>query len=214
MSGTREDHKLSELAEYEKTNSKLVSEANVILHDYGLLELLSEYGKPVVQGSYSLNLMTWRDLDIHLEIDKPTVEGFFRLGMEIATKLKPRRMSLRNELASDNPDIPRGLYWGIYTKLAFPEMWKIDIFAMNSKQFAYNAKRSEDLKAKITEENRPTILRIKTYFCIPSVSKMIDPRYRRRYCSMDIYRSVLEDKVRSVEDFSKWLDRNKGVVVK
>ena len=102
---------MRKLAEYEKMNSILVSEANRILHDHGLLEILGKYGKPVVQGSYSLNLMTWRDLDIHLENDHINVEKFFSLGLEIAEKLRPRRMSFRNELESETPGLPKGLYW-------------------------------------------------------------------------------------------------------
>ena len=32
----------------------------------GLLTVLARYGEPHLIGSYSLRLMTWRDLDIHV----------------------------------------------------------------------------------------------------------------------------------------------------
>jgi len=72
--------------EFEKLNLALISEANTLLYDYGLLEILEKYGTPNIHGSYSLNLMTWRDLDLYLENDEITVKTFFNLGLDIATK--------------------------------------------------------------------------------------------------------------------------------
>ncbi|MCW4019941.1 MAG: hypothetical protein NWF14_01745, partial [Candidatus Bathyarchaeota archaeon] len=91
------------MSELENLNSAIISEANTILHDYGLLDILGKYGNPILQGSYSLNLMTWRDLDILLEMEEINIKDFFALGLEIATKLKPRRMSFRNELVGKTP---------------------------------------------------------------------------------------------------------------
>ena len=190
--------------EFEKTNSALISEANAILYDYGLLEILGKYGTPIIQGSYALNLMTWRDLDIHLENDEISIRDFFNLGLDIATKLKPRRMSYRNELIGKTDNLPKGLYWGIYTKLTFPEEWKIDIWGMDSDQIRSCCKRFKDLKSKISEKNRLTILMIKSYFCR-------HPEYLKRFSSTDVYKSVIEENVKSVEEFSKWLKENKGI---
>ena len=190
--------------EFEKTNSALISEANAILYGYGLLEILGKYGTPIIQGSYALNLMTWRDMDIHLENDEISIRDFFNLGLDIATKLKPRRMSYRNELIGKTDNLPKGLYWGIYTKLTFPEEWKIDIWAMDSDQIRSCCKRFKDLKSKISEKNRFTILMIKSHFCG-------HPEYRKRFSSTDVYKSVIEENVKSVEEFSKWLKENKGI---
>ena len=198
--------KLASIDRYEKANSVLVSEANTILHDHGLLEILGKYGKPIVQGSYALNLMTWRDLDIHLGYEHVDLKKFFSLGLEIAAKLKPRRMSFRNELESETPGLPKGLYWRVYTKLSFPGIWKIDIWAMDSKQSTLFAERFEDLKSKITETNRPAILGIKSHFCE-------HPEYRKKFFSMDIYKAVVEDNVRSVEEFAERLEKERGLSV-
>jgi len=190
--------------EFEKLNSALKSEANTILHDYGLLEMLGGYGKPTILGSYSLNLMTWRDLDIHLESNQMTIKDFFNLGLDIATRLRPRRMSFRNEFIGNTPNLPRGFYWGIYTKLSFPEEWKIDIWALDSDQAKSLLKRFRDLEKKMSKENRPAILAIKSHFCR-------HPEYRKSFSSFDIYKSVIEDKIRSPEEFSRWLKNNKRI---
>jgi hypothetical protein len=190
--------------EFEKSNSALISEANTILYDYGLLEILKKYGKPIIQGSYSLDLMTWRDLDILLEMERMDIRNFFSLGLDIVTKLRPRKMSYRNELIGKTSGLPKGLYWGIYTLLTFPAEWKIDIWAMDADQTKSRCKEFENLKSKISEENRPIILMIKNHYCN-------NPKYRGDFFSIDIYKSVIEENVKSVEEFSKWLKEKRGI---
>ncbi|RLI51537.1 hypothetical protein DRO61_02215 [Candidatus Bathyarchaeota archaeon] len=67
----------SKMNKNEKLNLTLISEANTILNDYNLLKILEKFGTPHIHGSYSLNLMTWRDLDLYLENDEITVKIFF-----------------------------------------------------------------------------------------------------------------------------------------
>jgi len=192
------------MSELEDLNLALISEANIILYDYGLLEILRKYGNPIVHGSYLLNLMTWRDLDIYLENDEINVEDFFNLGLGIATRLKPRRMSYRNESIGKTPNLPKGLYWGVYTALEFPDEWKINIWAMDSDQIRSQCEKLQDLKSKISEKNRLIILMIKSHFCK-------HPEYRKTFFSGDIYKSVIEGNVKSVHEFSKWLGENRGI---
>jgi hypothetical protein len=51
-------------------NEEIKNEADVILHEKGLLALLRSFGRPHVSGSYALDLMTWRDLDIYLVVEE------------------------------------------------------------------------------------------------------------------------------------------------
>ena len=97
------------------------------------MEILGKCGTPVLTGSYVLELMTWRDLDIYLESNDMTEVRFFELGRDIALCLKPRRMQYRNEFVGKTPSLPTGYYWGIDTSsLKSPDAWKIDIWALDS----------------------------------------------------------------------------------
>ena len=132
--------------ELEEQNSMIVAEANRILHDRGLLGILSKYGNPSPTGSYVLGLMTWRDLDIYLESDEVTVGRFFQLGAEIASGIRPQRMQFRNEFLGKTPGLPLGFYWGIYVLSPdFPEEWKIDIWAISSEQVKRYQKSLDEL---------------------------------------------------------------------
>jgi len=148
--------------------------------------------------------MTWRDLDIYLEVTKMTEKRFFDLGKEIALSLKPHRMHFRNEIIGKTPNLPVGFYWGIYATLKFSDVWKIDIWAMDSSQIHLYQKELDDLKATIDEEKRRKILAIKNHF-------YKHPEYRRKFAARDIYNAVITENVKSIKEFSEWLRRNKGI---
>ena len=89
-------------------------EADEIIYGKELHNILSEFGIPYYTGSYSLHLMTWRDLDIYLETENLSEENFFKLGSKIASQFQPVKMSFRNERIAKTPGLPPGLYWGVY----------------------------------------------------------------------------------------------------
>src|SRR5437868_8420542 len=101
-------------APLEDLNRQIKNEADEILYTRGIFNILSSYGRPHISGSYDLNLMTWRDLDIYLEVDSVSLNDFFILGGKIAEVMHPVKMSFRNELAGKTQGLPSGLYWGIY----------------------------------------------------------------------------------------------------
>ena len=189
--------------ELEQVNKTIIGEADKILYKQGLLTVLSKYGNPVTWGSYVLGLMTWRDLDIYLETNEMTEDKFFRLGGYISQCLKPHRMHYRNEFIGKTQGNPTGFYWGIYTSLPeFSAEWKIDIWSVDSNQLTQYKKGFDGLKSRINRENRPVILMIKHHFCQ-------HPEYRQGFTSMDIYNSVIDEGIRSIEDFSQWLKEHK-----
>src|SRR5690348_2893580 len=78
------------------------AEAETLLRS-GMLEILGGYGEVHVIGSYALQLMTWRDLDLHLVREDMDVRSFFDLGRELADLLKPHRMHFRDETVVATP---------------------------------------------------------------------------------------------------------------
>lgn len=191
--------------ELEQLNTAITSEADRILYDHGLLAVLSKYGNPIAIGSYVLGLMTWRDLDFYLETNEMTEAKFFQLGKDIALCLKPHRMHYRNEFVGKTPDLPSGLYWGIYVSIPeFSDEWKIDIWSIDSHKLEQYKREFDVLKSRIDTDHRPIILAIKQHYCH-------HPEYRRGFTSMDIYNSVIEEGIRSVEEFTQWLQENKQI---
>lgn len=188
--------------ELEKLNAALTGEADTILHEHGLLTALGKYGSPVVVGSHALGLMVRRDLDINLDCNEITVAGAFQLGQEIAQCLKSPRMQYLNEFYRRTPNLPTGLYWGVHTgALNLPDVWNLDIWALEAQEMELQQRGPDDLKSRITSDNRPAILAIKHQFCQ-------HPQYGRIFNGMDVYRAVLNDGVETVDGFSRWLQEN------
>jgi len=193
------------MSDLETLSSTIKAEADALLYDRGLLQVLGEYGKSVITGSYALNLMTWRDLDIYLANDEMTERRFFDLGGEIAWRLKPHRMHYGNTRIEEVPGLPSGLYWGIYTASGLPDVWKIDLWWTESARIRSSQQELDQLKCAIDEDKRRKILVIKDRVCK-------SPEHRRTIFSVDVYRAVIEDSVDSIGGFSEWLRAKKGIV--
>src|SRR4051794_17411125 len=114
----------------EDLNLSIKTEADEILLEKGLLNILNCFGIPHITGSYSLGLMTWRDLDVYLEVDNFSETDFFLLGSKICSVFTPIKMSFRNELLAKTKGLPSGLYWGVYLGNERAGAWKIDIWAV------------------------------------------------------------------------------------
>ncbi|HEY0604816.1 MAG TPA: hypothetical protein VGD58_17995 [Herpetosiphonaceae bacterium] len=159
----------------------------------GLLRVVSRYGVPHLSGSYALNLMVGRDLDLYLEATDLSLAGFFMLGGELADTLAPARMRFRNERLAQTPGLPHGLYWGIYLDQPKPA-WKIDLWLVDSSQYHTLQSTIETIAARLTPSTRRIILEIKTAI-------WNDPRYRREATSRDVYEAVLDQGAMTLEGF-------------
>lgn len=180
-------------------NTAIKQEADDILYHKGLLDILKSFGTPHISGSYALNLMTWRDLDIYLEVENNTAADFFLLGSKIATALNPVKMSFRNEIIKRTEGLPHGFYWGIYLGDERNGAWKIDIWAVDKTECTRLLDFCKEIETKLTPESSLQILGIKSQ-CWK------DLNYRRSYTSMDIYNAVLEEGVSTLEAFDDYLE--------
>ncbi|MEO8174432.1 MAG: hypothetical protein ABI581_15160 [Sediminibacterium sp.] len=178
----------------QKLNNQIKEEAETILTDYGVLDILKSHGVPHVSGSYDLNLMTWRDLDIYLAVEDISKENFFHMGLQMDAVLNPIKMSFRNELIGKTKGLPYGLYWGIYLGNERDGAWKIDIWAINKIECERLIALAKAIKEKLNSTNSLQILHIKS-------KCWQDPEYRRSYGSADIYKAVLENNIETIEEF-------------
>ncbi|WP_163579211.1 hypothetical protein [Gracilibacillus saliphilus] len=187
----------------ETLNDCIFGEVNKILYTLGLYDTLQKFGNPQVSGSYSLKMMTWRDLDIYLESDTISNKEFFDLGKEISLLLSPSKMSYRNELIGKTPHLPNGLYWGVHTNL-FGQRWKIDISAIGPGEVKEKQNEVEKLKDRIDNAKRKSILSLKNQL-------HSNPKYRKKFFSVDIYDAVINNNIKSLEQFDEWIYIKKGI---
>lgn len=183
-----------------KKQNELQEEGKKVLDQLGIIKILSKYGSPKIVGSFETGLMVWRDIDIELvkEIkDEEYWESvntlFYGSGLKYLTLI-----DFRNSV---NPNTPKGLYIGI--KYWFEDKeWKIDVWFLppRSKE---SENMNEWIKDKLNNENRKTILEIK--------SKLYkNMKYRKNFFNVDIYRAVISEGVTNLEGFKRYLE-NKGI---
>ncbi len=184
-------------------NQLIKEEAADILYRQELFAILSKYGVPYITGSYALNLMTWRDLDIYVQKEDMNEAEFFELGAEINKKFHPVKMSYRNERITQTIGLPLGLYWGVYFGNERKGAWKIDIWAVDEKECRQLLKFCDDIAAKLTPLSKQDILTIKS-------NCWQDPAYRRSYTSSDIYEAVLDKGITTIDEFRIYLQKKKG----
>jgi hypothetical protein len=162
-------------------NSLIKKEADEMLFEKGLFSILRSFGIPHISGSYALISET----------------DFFLLGSKIVPAFNPVKMSFRNERIGKSKGLPNGLYWGIYLGNERAGAWKIDIWAVDTKECQRLLNYCADIKEKLSPLKSLYILGIKSQ-CWK------DPEYRRSYTSMDIYTAVLNKGITTIEAFKEY----------
>ncbi len=178
----------------------LREEAHRLLYDEGLFPLINCVGPACVLGSFALDLMTWRDIDISVRLShEKDISTLFDLGREIANKFAATTMRFSNQFI--RPDVPfdHGLFWGIRL-LHAGQTWEIDLWGYGDDAYQAHMQDFDELRSQLQDADRIAILRIKNDVC-----------WRPQYHSMDVYEAVAWHQIRTVEESDEWqLRRTSG----
>jgi hypothetical protein len=184
-----------------KESDALKKEADALLEKTGIVKILSRFGTPSVTGSYSYDLLTWRDIDICLTVKKPDARTAVRIGMLLAILPGVATMYFRNELVLKTEGNPKALFWCIEF-ISGKNIWKIDILISDQAVVNRVLSPGKRLKKELTPEKRRDILRIKSV-----LSK--HKQYRRQFRSTDIYNAVIQHGIRSLRAWRNWRIKSK-----
>ena len=181
-------------AALDEQDGRLRAEADALLRRSRVMDILRRFGTPHISGSYAMCLMTWRDLDIYLEMRPCDTRAFLELGRALGEALTPRKLSFTDHLHFPATEGLPGLYWGIRTADLAASGWKIDLWGVEPPTCAERLSRCESLAARVDRATRYRILRIKHAVCRL-------PEYRQTITSQQVYDAVLEMGVTTVEEF-------------
>lgn len=177
------------------------AEAAAILVDLDLAATVAGIGPMLLAGSYVSGLMCWPDLDVmvfacadfaphdvlrllHRIVGRPGVVGF----------------DYRDERGPRSPTgTVRDERYHVVIHLARDgRTWRIDVTLWLNDPHVNVAAWHETLRDTLTAEQRAAILRVKDVWCrLPS--------YPERVGGLQIYHAVLEDGVRTPQQFASWL---------
>ncbi len=183
----------------------LKKEADVLLQEHGLDRLFRSYGTVFYTGSYFLNLMAWRDIDIHLvlEPDPHSLETFWKLGLQISQVEGVFRSNFLNTLRHPGGNLPAGYCWGVRLEDGNGCIWKLDIWASDESDLSRNRMCMERVATALTEDTRRLIVETKQALMLPAGHTPSNSRFH-------IYEAVLFKGLRDLNEIRSYL-REHGV---
>jgi hypothetical protein len=177
-------------------NEQLRAEADLLVQQCRLPELLAAYSNWFIGGSYKYGLMCWRDLDVYVLDPHHELRSCFEVGYEITVRLSAKKSRFTNNVGSS----PNGLYWGIKLGDERKGAWKIDLWFVDDESFDEHLSYCARISERLTADKRSAILEIKEAY-------WRRPEYRDTITSDLIYRAVLDHDVRTVLDFEAFLEK-------
>jgi hypothetical protein len=181
---------------------RLRAEASRLIEGSGLDAVLRRHGEARFTGSYRLDLMAWRDLDIEIVMrpEEESVGAFFRLGGEIAALPGVRSLKFNNGVSFRLwEEAPRGLYWGM--RLLEPDTqatWKVDLWAFRAELAESHLRETEEIIARLDQATRELIVETKRALLTPEGRTPVFSGYQ-------IYRAVLYEGLRQREEIVAYL---------
>ncbi len=182
-----------------KQQEELQKAGKQLLEKIGLIEFISKLGKPEIVGSMASGLMIRPDVDIEVIADEINDEDYWEtVRFLFYIKNFYHSLYIQDFRKSQNPNTPKGLYIGTRVNSDGKE-WKIDLWFISPRKPG-EQNYNEWIKGKINNSNRKIILEIKS-----EIYK--NPKYTKEIFSIDIYKAVIEDRVKNLEDFAKYLSQ-------
>ena len=168
--------------------------AERFLKETSLLCILRKYGDPVLTGSFHMDMMVWNDLDLYLCADKSSLD-MFALMADINTLLHPIRLE-----GMVQPEQNR-LFYSPET-MFMGERWNVDIWVKTCKEIQESLSFCDSILRRVQEspELKDIILAVKRRL-ISMHLYGFDKHHARHYHSVDIYAAVLNEGVRTPEEF-------------
>jgi hypothetical protein len=175
-------------------NTELKAQADLLVQRCRLAELLEGYAGWSIGGSYSYDLMCWRDLDIYILDPRFDLKRCFEVGYKLTQRLGARKLRFTNNVG----DEPNGFYWGIKLGDERKGAWKLDLWFLDRVGYDAHADYTRRLRERLTPETRSAILLIKEAY-------WRRPEFRVAITSDMIYRAVLDHGIAVVGDFERFV---------
>ena len=181
--------------------SALQAEAREVLAGLDLAALVAGIGPLLVTGSFVSGLMCWRELDVMIcagdDFSPQDVLGLLqrivaRTGatdLEYRDERGPRCMT--GQVRDERYHVP-------FTVERAGHRWRIDLTLWLHDPHVNVTRWHEDLRERITAEQRGAILRIKDVW-------HRRPAYPDQVGGLDIYTAVIDDGIRTPRQFATWL---------
>ncbi len=177
--------------------SKLRQEADFVLQQVGVYDILRPYGRIVPTGSYFVDVMVYPDID--LLMSKVSVEQLFQIGGRLASSDLVFQVVFEK---SRDANLPGGLYLKLridYGNWGRP--WKIDIWSLDDPIIDRQMEPLARFKSKMVGSIREQIIRYK-------LSIMTDQHRTPMYSGYLIYKAFIDEGMTDFQQVTRYLIDN------
>jgi len=178
----------------------LQDEARQMLARLDLAGLVADVGPLLVTGSFVSGLMCWRELDVMVHAGRDfSPADVIGLLARIVPQAGVIALDYRDERG---PRCVTGQRrderYHVTLTVEHAARWQIDLTLWLHDLHRNVTLWHEELRERITAEQRIAVLRIKDHW-------HRQPAYPHRIGGLDIYTAVLDDGIRTVDEFAAWL---------
>jgi hypothetical protein len=176
---------------------KLRKEAEFILDQLKVREIVHPYSKTVPTGSYYLDVMAYPDIDLYIR--KLSIDQLFEIGCQLAKSELVFRVEFEK---SNDPRLPGGLY--LKPRITFGEWgrpWKIDIWSLDEKVIEQQMKPMQHFKRKMTAQLQEQIIRYK-------LSILTGLNRTPMYSGYFIYKAFIDEGIKDFQHVTEYLIAN------
>lgn len=181
-----------------KRSDEVKKEADKLLNESKLPQILSQYGDVRATGSYPLNVMLRPDLDFLVVAEKNDRNKAFEIVTEIIRSNYFEEVDFVNHVDFRQSGGITGFY--IQPRVVIGERkWKLDIWLMDEKDFRpYTQEFLDLIKDDPDSQKRMAILKLKDEMSEGS-------KYIKGVDGKLIYEAVLKNGVRTEEEFKRFM---------
>jgi len=175
---------------------KLHTSGTILLNEV-LLPILNKYGKVIIGGSYTYNLLSHPDLDIDIVSEDATKETFVALSAELLQLQHTSEFQSadRVNFPHKNPGKRPFGYW-ISPVINFEDsIWKIDIWLQKPESYTGDTNKYAQELLNLNDEKRETILSLKEELLSKKIYGV-----GKEFLSVDVYEGVLRGNVITIDD--------------
>ena len=174
--------------------SRLRQEADFVMQEVRVYEILSLYGRIVPIGSYFLDVMMYPDIDLYLS--EVSMGQIFEIGSQLAHSEMVFQVVFEK---SRTLDLPGGLY--LKPRIDYGDWgrpWKIDIWSLADSVIDGKMKDMQRFKEKMTDRLREQILRYK-------YSILTEENRTPMYSGFFICKAFIDEGMSDFQDVTRYL---------
>ena len=172
-------------------NTDRKANADLILYKYGLMKKLEELGQAHIVGSYRMDMMAWNDLDIDIENQTMTLDKLYELTSFILDTFHPVWYEAKEEVNDEGKTV---WFHGFETMIT-GELWNVDLWFFDKETIENAEKYCDTIAENTSQKQKEIIVNIKEQLISRDLYSF------EQYTSMDVYKVVLENNVKNVEEF-------------